>query len=147
MGLVGYLVWRERGGRIRYFEEELYHVPLWRVELPKNNHPDRTIQRALTTLRRHGVTRLLTDDAPLLPPVATGPLWRALAGHLPWASLRGAACQAGGSLGGSLLHGAGAGGAWAGVGDTGLRGVGLELAAAVRAAYFGAGWGFNIEFH
>ena len=39
------------------------------------------MQRALTTLRRHGVTRLLADDAPLLPPVATGPLWRALAGQ------------------------------------------------------------------
>lgn len=81
MGLVGYLVWRERGWRIRYFEEELEHVPLWRVELPRNSHPDRTLQRALTTLRRHGVTRLLTDDSPLLPPVATGPLWRALAGQ------------------------------------------------------------------
>lgn len=129
--MVGYLVWRERGWRIRYFEEELYHVPLWRVELPKNNHPDRTIQRALTTLRRHGVTRLLTDDATLLPPVATGPLWRALAGqaalvelarraHPPWASLRGTASQAGGPLGGGLLHGTGAGGTGAGVGDTGL---------------------------
>ena len=39
------------------------------------------MQRALTTLRRHGVTRLLADDATLLPPVATGPLWRALAGQ------------------------------------------------------------------
>ena len=81
MGLVGYLVWRERGWRIRYFEEEFCHVSLWRVELPRNSHPDRTVQRALTTLRRHGVTRLLADDAPLLPPVATGPLWRALAGQ------------------------------------------------------------------
>lgn len=79
MGLVGYLVWRERGWRIRYFEEEFCHVSLWRVELPRNSHPDRTVQRALTTLRRHGVTRLLADDATLLPPVATGPLWRALA--------------------------------------------------------------------
>ena len=81
MGLVGYLVWRERGWRIRYFEEEFCHVSLWRVELPRNSHPDRTVQRALTTLRRHGVTRLLADDAILLPPVATGPLWRALAGQ------------------------------------------------------------------
>lgn len=81
MGLVGYLVWRERGWRIRYFEEEFCHVSLWRIELPRNSHPDRTVQRALTTLRRHGVTRLLADDAPLLPPVATGPLWRALAGQ------------------------------------------------------------------
>ena len=81
MGLVGYLVWRERGWRIRYFEEEFCHVSLWRVELPRNSHPDRTVQRALTTLRRHGVTRLLADDATLLPPVATGPLWRALAGQ------------------------------------------------------------------
>ena len=81
MGLVGYLVWRERGWRIRYFEEEFCHVSLWRVELPRNSHPDRTVQRALTTLRRHGVTRLLADDAALLPPVATGLLWRALAGQ------------------------------------------------------------------
>ena len=81
MGLVGYLVWRERGWRIRYFEEEFCHVSLWRVELPRNSHPDRTVQRALTTLRRHGVTRLLADDAILLPPVAPGPLWRALAGQ------------------------------------------------------------------
>lgn len=81
MGLVGYLVWRERGWRIRYFEEEFCHVSLWRVELPRNSHPDRTVQRALTTLRRHGVTRLLADDAILLPPVSTGPLWRALAGQ------------------------------------------------------------------
>ena len=81
MGLVGYLVWRERGWRIRYFEEEFCHVSLWRVELPRNSHPDRTVQRALTTLRRHGVTRLLADDATLLPPVATGLLWRALAGQ------------------------------------------------------------------
>ena len=81
MGLVGYLVWRERGWRIRYFEEEFCHVSLWRVELPRNSHPDRTVQRALTTLRRHGVTRLLADDVTLLPPVATGPLWRALAGQ------------------------------------------------------------------
>lgn len=81
MGLVGYLVWRERGWRIRYFEEEFCHVSLWRVELPRNSHPDRTVQRALTTLRRHGVTRLLADDATLLPPVSTGPLWRALAGQ------------------------------------------------------------------
>ena len=65
MGLVGYLVWRERGWRIRYFEEEFCHVSLWRVELPRNSHPDRTVQRALTTLRRHGVTRLLADDATL----------------------------------------------------------------------------------
>lgn len=79
--MVGYLVWRERGWRIRYFEEEFCHVSLWRVELPRNSHPDRTVQRALTTLRRHGVTRLLADDATLLPPVATGPLWRALAGQ------------------------------------------------------------------
>lgn len=81
MRLVGYLVWRERGWRIRYFEEEFCHVSLWRVELPRNSHPDRTVQRALTTLRRHGVTRLLADDAALLPPVATGLLWRALAGQ------------------------------------------------------------------
>ena len=30
MGLVGYLVWRERGWRIRYFEEEFCHVSLFR---------------------------------------------------------------------------------------------------------------------
>lgn len=86
--MTGYLVWRERGWRIRYFEEELYHVPLWRVELPRSGHPDRTAKRAVTTLRRHGVTRLLTDDTPLLPPVPTGPLWRALASQAALTALR-----------------------------------------------------------
>lgn len=156
--MVGYLVWRERGWRIRYFEEELYHVPLWRVELPKNNHPDRTIQRALTTLRRHGVTRLLTDDAPLLPPVATGPLWRALAGQAALVELARRRIPPGQAFVGLRAKQAdrsvvacctalAPGGAWAGVGDTGLRGVGVELAAAVWVTDFGT-WGrSHRKFH
>lgn len=80
--MTGYLVWREGSWCIRYYEEEICGVPLWRAELPASSSPSRRqrlMQRAASTLRRHGVTRFLGEPLCGIPGISTGPLWRAMA--------------------------------------------------------------------
>ena len=82
--MVGYLVWRAGGWRIRYFEEEFQGVRVLRAEVPGDPRTPRGIRlerRALETLRRNGVTRFLNPELTRRR-VATGPLWRAMAAPL-----------------------------------------------------------------
>lgn len=89
--MIGYLVWQGKGWRIRYFEETILGVSVWRAELPVTEDPrrqQRLRMRATETLRRHGITRLFHPESASLPTIATGPLWRALACPTALAALR-----------------------------------------------------------
>lgn len=88
--MIGYLVWQDKGWRIRYFEEQICGVSLWRVELPVTEYPrrrQRLLVRSTDTLRCHGVTRLL-EETPFFPSIPTGLLWRALAAQTALVALR-----------------------------------------------------------
>lgn len=83
--MIGYLIWKPGGWRIRYYEEELNGLRVLRAELPGTAHTSRgqRLQRkALEVLRRNGVNRVLNIGLSGVPPVATGPLWRAMAAPL-----------------------------------------------------------------
>lgn len=83
--MIGYLVWRTGGWRIRYFEEELQGVRILRAEVPGDPQSARGLRlgrRALETLWRNGVTRFLNQELTERKRVATGPLWRAMAAPL-----------------------------------------------------------------
>ena len=93
--MIGYLVWKNGGWRIRYYEEEINGVHILRAEVPGTPHTARggRLQRkAMEVLRRNGVSRFLNPELVGARKVATGPLWRAMAappwqrryGRFPW---------------------------------------------------------------
>lgn len=83
--MIGYLVWKNGGWRIRYYEEEINGVHFLRAEVPGTPHTARgaRLQRkAMEVLRRNGVSRFLNPELVGARKVATGPLWRAMAAPL-----------------------------------------------------------------
>ena len=83
--MIGYLVWKNGGWRIRYYEEEINGVHILRAEVPGTPHTARggRLQRkAMEVLRRNGVSRFLNPELVGARKVATGPLWRAMAAPL-----------------------------------------------------------------
>ncbi len=83
--MIGYLVWKTKGWRIRYYEEEINGVHFLRAEIPGTPDTARGVRlqrRAMELLRRNGVSRFLNPELEGGQAVATGPLWRALAAPL-----------------------------------------------------------------
>lgn len=83
--MIGYLVWKTKGWRIRYYEEVINGVHLLRAEVPGGPCTARGVRlqrKALEVLGRNGVTRFLNPALAGVQSVATGPLWRALAAQL-----------------------------------------------------------------
>lgn len=83
--MIGYLVWKAKGWRIRYYEEEINGMHFLRAEVPGIPGTARGVRlrrKAVEVLRRNGVSRFLNPELEGGQAVATGPLWRALAAPL-----------------------------------------------------------------